>query len=122
MTTKGARILVVEDDPLLGMCIQECLEEAGYTVVALAAALQHALALATTLDLDAAVLDLNLRGEMSFPVAHALRQRGVPFIVCSGYDTTKMEALPKDVPALSKPVSAQALTAVLADTVRSSRR
>jgi DNA-binding response OmpR family regulator len=121
MTPNGIRVLVVEDDALVAMLAQECLEEAGYTVVAVASGLQDALALATSLELDAAVLDLNLRGEMSFPVVQVLRRRHVPFLICSGYDTTKMSALPQDIPALSKPVSPQRLTAALAETIRAFR-
>src|SRR4051794_15373740 len=105
MRTNGIRVLVVEDELIVAMFISDCLEDAGYAVVALTGSLHEAVRLANTLALDAAVLDLNLRGEMSLPVAHALRRRRIPFIVCSAYDTSTMPGFPPNVPAISKPVS-----------------
>jgi DNA-binding response OmpR family regulator len=116
MTTKGSRVLIVEDDVLLAMLVEDCLRDAGYEVVAVAACLQDALSLAQSLALDVVVLDVNLGGEMSFPVADVLLRRHIPFIICSSYDTTKMPALPQYMPKVSKPFTSQQLIAALAAT------
>ena len=63
------------------MMIESQLEDLGHEVVATAARLREALGLARTLDVDFAVLDVNLAGELSYPVAEALQARGVPFFL-----------------------------------------
>jgi DNA-binding response OmpR family regulator len=121
MTTVVGRVLVVEDDALVAMFIEDCLLDAGYEVV-FANSLRGGLDLAATLEVDAAVLDVNLRGEMSFPIADVLLRRGIPFMICSGYDTSAMARLPHAVPKLTKPMTARQLTAALAATMRLHRR
>jgi DNA-binding response OmpR family regulator len=117
MSSRSVRVLVVEDDALVAMSVQDCLEAAGYEVVALAGSLSAAIALASTLDLDAAVLDLNLGGEMSFPVVETLRQRKVPVVICSGYKAREMPQVPKDVSTLEKPVPPDVLVSTLAHAI-----
>ena len=104
------------------MFIEDCLQDAGYEVVALADSLRTGLALATTVPLDAAVLDVNLRGEISSPIADALLRRNIPFIICSAYDAATIRGLPAGVPRLSKLLEPQQLTAALAAAIRLRRR
>lgn len=66
------------------MMLEDLLEEAGYRVIT-ASDLDHALKLAREAEVDVAVLDVNLDGELSFPVADVLRQRGTAFAFASGY-------------------------------------
>ena len=122
MTTTGCRVLVVEDNSLLAMFIEDCLQDAGYEVVGVEASLRTGPALATTVPLDAAVLDVNLRGEISSPIADALLRRNIPFIICSAYDAATIRGLPAGVPRLSKPLEPQQLTAALAAAIRLRRR
>jgi DNA-binding response OmpR family regulator len=117
MTTKGSRVRIVEDDVLLAMFVEDCLQDAGYEVVAAAACLQEVLALPQSLALDAVVLDVNLGGEMSFPVVDVLLRRHIPFVICSGYDRTKISALPRHVPKVSKPFTPQQVIDALAATL-----
>jgi CheY-like chemotaxis protein len=80
------RILIVEDEMTIAMLIEDMLTDLGHEVAALAMRLPQALKLAaTTPFLDFAILDVNLDGRMSFPVADILGARGVPFIFASGY-------------------------------------
>jgi DNA-binding response OmpR family regulator len=116
------RVLVVEDEALIAMFIKDCLVDAGYDVVAMAATLPQALALAQTLELEAAVLDVNLKGGLSFPVAELLAQRNIPFVICTGYDTGNFPAVAQGAPSLAKPVLPEQLIAAVADIMRASRQ
>lgn len=81
-----ARVLLVEDESLVAMMVEDCLVELGYEVVALAGTVQEALTLLEGTDIDVAVLDVNLGGTPSFPVAEVLEARGIPFLFLTGYD------------------------------------
>ncbi|RYY25596.1 MAG: response regulator [Sphingomonadales bacterium] len=80
----GLRILVVEDEPVVAMCLEDILEELGCVTIGPANRLSEGLALAEG-ELDAAILDINLAGERSNAIAELLRARGVPFAFASGY-------------------------------------
>jgi CheY-like chemotaxis protein len=85
------RVLLVEDEPLVGMMIEDMLEQLGHQVVAVAPRLPLALTMAAQLQFDLAMLDINLAGEESFPVADLLRQRGIPFFFVSGYGSPGLD-------------------------------
>src|ERR1700733_14313569 len=85
MTLTGLRVLVVEDEPIIAMMLEDCLGDLGCSVAAVASRLNDALKQARALDLDAGVLDVNLAGELSYPVAEVLRDRTVPFLFATGY-------------------------------------
>ena len=78
------RALVVEDEIMVAMYVEDLLTELGIEVSAIATSLYQALALARG-GFDFAVLDVNLAGQLSFPVADVLRERGIPFLFASGY-------------------------------------
>lgn len=82
---EGLRILVVEDEPIVAMCLEDILNELGCITVGPVARLCDGLELAEAAGLDAAILDINLGGERSIGIAEALRDRGVPFAFASGY-------------------------------------
>src|SRR5437764_15493991 len=90
----GLRILIVEDVLLVADLIRDQLESFGCTVIGPTARVDSALKLLETTTLDGALLDVNLAGELSFPVAAALRQRSVPFIFLTGYDD--LNAIPAE--------------------------
>lgn len=79
------RALVVEDSVLLVGLLEEILDSVGVDVVGPAGTLDEALQLATAETFHFAILDINLHGEMVFPVADALTERGIPFFFASGY-------------------------------------
>ena len=98
------RILIVEDSFLVVLALEGMCEELGWQIVGPATRLDQALALARSETFDAAMLDVNLDGEMSWPVATVLAERGIPFAFSTGYDETTI--LPHDLvgtPVLSKP-------------------
>ena len=108
------RVLVVEDEVLVGMLLEEMLGELGYAVAALSTHIDEALSLARTASFDVAVLDINLNGQQSFPVADVIRARGLPFLFATGYGSRILDAAHKDVPILQKPFSLDELRVALA--------
>ncbi|TCM50798.1 CheY-like chemotaxis protein [Rhizobium sp. PP-F2F-G48] len=126
MTLAGKRVLVVEDEMLVAMTLEDTLIDLGLVVVGVAMHLEEALERASHERLDVAVLDINLNGERSYPVADMLQARGIPFIFASGYGHTDRGTAFPDTPTLAKPYHpdelAQALTQTLAQTVAPDRR
>ena len=84
----GQTILVVEDEPLLGMLLEDVLSDAGATVLGPAATVEQALALIGASEIHAAILDVNLRGVRSDAVASELAERGVPYVFATAYGET----------------------------------
>ena len=102
---------------MLAMLQEDQLRDLGYESIK-AARVAAALCLADEAPLDAAILDVNLAGELSYPVAESLRRRGVPFIFATNHgDRDVLAARFGAVPVLRKPYPpdalAEALTAVL---------
>ncbi|WP_332678125.1 response regulator [Brevundimonas sp.] len=82
----GRRVLVVEDESLVAMLLETILEDMGCTPVGPAANIDDGMAMATDGEhLDAALLDVNVAGRQVFPVAQALKDRGIPFVFSTGY-------------------------------------
>jgi CheY-like chemotaxis protein len=109
------RILVVEDNYVLAESMRFALEELGCTVVGPAPTAARALELLTSGPIDAAVLDIDLRGVSSAPVAEELARRGTPFVFLSGYESAAL--LPATFHSwtrLSKPVDPEELVRTLA--------
>lgn len=82
----GRSVLLVEDELLVAMDMQQTLTAAGVRVLGPAASVSSALAIINAERPDAAVLDLNLRGELVTPVARRLREMGVPFVLSTAYN------------------------------------
>ena len=105
----GRRILVVEDEMMIAMMLEDMLLELGHDVVGVAPNLKAALTLAGSKEFDLGILDINLAGERSFPVAHLLRERGLPFLFSTGYGAQGLEDPFRDVFTLKKPYQIQDL-------------
>ena len=113
MAAAVKRVLVVEDESLVSLLIEEFLGELGYQVAGTAAELEQALSMSRTLDLDFVVLDLNLDGELSYPIAKVLKERGVPFLFATGYGLAALPQELRGVPVLAKPFRREELDAAL---------
>lgn len=99
----GLRVLIVEDEMMVSMLIEDMLSDMGCHVVGPAARLEEALALAENAELDCAVLDLNLGGQSTFPVADLLRAKGAPFAFATGYGDAGLREIDRDRLVLQKP-------------------
>lgn len=106
------RALLVEDEPLVALMIEDMLADLGIDVTLSASTLADALAAAEA-EFDFALLDINLRGERSFPAAEALRRRGKPFMFVTGYGTLGTYGTDFDVVVLQKPFTIADLRAGL---------
>ena len=102
-TIDGARILVVEDESVITMLLQDMFEELNCEVVSLASRFQDALDKANTLSFEVAILDVNLNGQRTFPIAEALMARGLPFIFATGYGAAAVPEHFRGAPVLQKP-------------------
>ena len=112
------RILVVEDEPLIGLDVKLTLSAQGVQVVGPVQGVAPALQVVNALPLQAAVLDINLDGELSFPIADALASAGVPFLFLTAYGRYVLPAAYQHYPILSKPVSAPLLIGELERLLR----
>jgi PAS domain S-box-containing protein len=106
---KGNRILLVEDEALVAMMMRDSLVELGFCVVGPFDRAAEALARATDDQLDAAILDVNLGGDLIYPVAQRLADRDVPFVFVTGYDTESIDPRFAYVPVLQKPIEREVL-------------
>jgi len=111
------RILIVEDEELIALELSAELSRLGWAVVGPAATLAEAQALLSK-GVDAAVLDVNLRGRPVYPVAKELQRKRVPFIFCTGYEMVDPEGRFADVPVLRKPAHPAAVSAALSDLLK----
>ncbi len=109
----GKRILVVEDDYFIAKGLVRDLGRAGAAVIGPVPTVAEALAAIAAEVPDAAVVDVNLRGEMAYPVVDALAKRGVPFAFATGYSPGALPSRYADVPHCDKPVELGELAAAL---------
>jgi CheY-like chemotaxis protein len=104
--TARRRVLVLDDEMLVAMMLEDMLVDLDFDVVGPFAALQGALNAVEAEPLDAAIIDLNLgRGILSTPVAEALRARGVPFLLATGYGANEQTDALGHSGLLAKPFS-----------------
>jgi CheY-like chemotaxis protein len=120
---RGLRVLVVEDTALVAAVISGELEACGVTVVGPATRLPSAMALAHEEALDAALLDVNLEGDASFPIVKELARRDIPVIFVTAYDNPSMFPPEyRDYPRVTKPFDERELMKVLAKVVKPETR
>ncbi|SCB38003.1 CheY chemotaxis protein or a CheY-like REC (receiver) domain [Bradyrhizobium yuanmingense] len=107
---KGRRIFVVEDEYFLADDIGKTFRALGAEIAGPVGDLEAALKILHDGSvLDAAVLDVNIRDEMIFPIARELRARNVPFLFTTGYDKITLSPEFQDVPVLEKPIDIAAM-------------
>ena len=106
-------ILIVEDEPLIAMMLEDFLLSLGHEVRATCDSVSEALKAIQTDDFDLAILDVNLKGESVWPVAAALRERDIPFILASGGHVDPPPAEFAGVPMIDKPYTIDRVTPAL---------
>jgi CheY-like chemotaxis protein len=110
-----ARIMIVEDQPLISIMLEEMVTELGHVVCATVADEKAGLAALMTEAPDLALLDINLRLCTSFKLADACRDRGVHPVFMTGYSVTDVPEECGNAPVLTKPFSAEELERGLRD-------
>lgn len=108
------RVLVVEDEVLIGMLLEDMLGDLGYEIAGTASRVDDAAALAREGQFDAAILDVNLNGQEVFPVAEILAGRGIPFVFATGYGERGLPLAHQHRPTLQKPFQQETLERQLA--------
>ena len=109
------RILIVEDEPLIAMMLEDFVDLLGKSVAGTADSVATAMKAIEEGGVEAAILDLNLRGgEKSTPVAAALSERGIPFVFATGGSDDSVDAGFRDRPCLQKPFTMESVEKVLA--------
>jgi len=115
---QGQRVLVVEDEVMIAMLIEDMLAELGHEVVGPAMRLDEAVRLAKEAEIDMAILDVNLGGTVSFPVADVLRERGIPFIFATGYGSKGIADEYRSTITLAKPFEARTMARAFEHVLR----
>jgi CheY-like chemotaxis protein len=101
----GVRVLIVEDETLQALALADMIAKLGGSVAAIANRIEDAMEASHTEEFDCAILDVNLGGTLSFPVAGYLQERGVPILFCTAYaDAAEVFAGSGPVACLDKPI------------------
>ena len=113
----GLKVLVVEDETLVCMMIEDMLLDLGCTLIGPASDFEKALALAGEALIDVAILDVNLDGIRSEPVADRLSARGVPLVFATGYGRDGISERYQNAPVLKKPFTEREMRRALAEVL-----
>ena len=111
--SKARRVLIVEDEPLLALSLEDMLTELGYLVIGMATRIENALTLAESSEFEFAILDINLAGSNTFPVADILRKRRKPFIFTIGYGAQGLGDAYRGTHFLTKPFGLRELEKIV---------
>ena len=107
------RLLVVEDEPLIGVLMEDMLHDIGFEDVELCHSLEDGMAAIRRQDFVGAILDMNLNGAPVYPLADQLIAKGVPLIFVTGYSREMVDKRFADIPLLEKPVDGEKLASAL---------
>jgi CheY-like chemotaxis protein len=119
MTPQGAlRVLLVEDEFLVALSMERMLHRLGVEVVGPIGSVAEALAIACSVELDGAVLDVNVDGEKIYPCAEQLGERGIPFILTTGYAAANLPERYRTAARLGKPFSEVEFRSILERTFK----
>src|SRR5919205_3949943 len=116
---RPCRVLLVEDEVLVAMLVEDMIHDGGGEMVGSSGKLTEAVDLARRAQADIALLDLNLGGTSSYPVADVLRGRGVPIVFTSGYGSAGLIQRFQDCPMLDKPFDQNSLEQAIGMALRS---
>ncbi len=109
---KGNRLLLVEDEALVASMMTEALNEIGFEIIGPFGRMDYQLGAAVSGEIDAAILDVNIGGELVYPIAEILAARDIPFAFVTGYSEENIDEKFAKVPVMQKPVERKALQAI----------
>ncbi|NOT40068.1 MAG: response regulator [Alphaproteobacteria bacterium] len=118
---RGARILIVDDEPIIALDLEQGLVNAGYEIAGVTGKIEKALSVVASGACDAAILDANLGGASATPIAAALTARGLPFLVLSGYSAHQQPEALRAAPHLQKPANWPQLIKMLSSILAARR-
>ncbi|MGO4405226.1 response regulator [Bosea sp. RAF48] len=121
-TPRRLRIFILEDEALVAMLIEDMILELGHDVAAVSSRIDEALVIARTASFDLAILDVNLNGKPSYPVADVLISRNIPFAFATGYGRQDHDARYQHVPILPKPFVGTDLAGIISELAKSGAR
>jgi CheY-like chemotaxis protein len=117
---RDRRVLLVEDEMMVAMLVEDMLSDFGCAVIGPATRVDDALKLVGEGKIDVAILDVNLNGHETYPVADALVALGIPFVFATGYGAGSLRDGYKERPTLQKPFQQHDLVRALALALPSS--
>lgn len=97
------RVLIVEDEAIIALDLSDMITDLGHIVVMVANRIDIGMDFARSGRLDLAILDMNVRGALSFPIADVLRDQSIPFIFASGYGERGLIDGFRDAHVITKP-------------------
>jgi two-component sensor histidine kinase/CheY-like chemotaxis protein len=103
------RVMVVEDEALVALVLADQLIDMGLSVIGPCSSVAQAAAAVAEHEFEAAILDVNLGGELVYPVAELLTARGIPFVFITGYGHESIDRRFAHAPILEKPVDREVL-------------
>ena len=116
--TQRPRALVIEDEGIVLLELEFALRDLGYDVVGCANNIKTGEAMASHAQCDVAVIDFNLGGQESTPIADSLHARGIPFVFVTGYTNSTLPDRHAHLPLVSKPYSLEQLDSALRCALR----
>lgn len=112
--SENLRFMILDDEAIIALDLAGMLQDLGHSVVSMATRVAGGMEFARHGDLDMAILDINVNGVTSFPLAAILRGRGVPIIFASGYGKQGLIDGFRDALVLTKPYGMDDLSNVVA--------
>jgi len=118
----GQRILIVEDEPPIAIDLESVVRDLGGVVVGIASTVGEAIELVDAGKIDGAILDLLLRSESGEPVADALVERRIPFVIHSGTVDSTGRKTWSGMPSVTKPAPPERVVGMLANLLQAKNR
>jgi CheY-like chemotaxis protein len=118
LVLNGNRLLLVEDEALVASMMAEALNEIGFEVIGPFGKMDYRLGAAVSGEIDAAILDVNIGGELVYPIAEILAARAIPFAFVTGYSEDNIDKKFANVPVMQKPVERKALQTIFIPSER----
>jgi PAS domain S-box-containing protein len=113
----GGFVMLVEDEAIVAMAVNDSLNDLGFSVIGPFSRVSDACRALQDHQVDAAILDVNLNGEMVYSLAELLTARKIPFVFATGYGAESIESRFEHIPVLQKPIEKDTLTRVFVRSV-----
>jgi CheY-like chemotaxis protein len=118
---EGLKVLVVEDETIISMLLEDMLQELGCSGIWHASNVGSAFAILDGHEPDLALLDVNLGGELAYPIATRLGDAGIPFVFTTGYGRAGIPEIWSPTPVIQKPFALSALAKALQSVLEQRR-